>query len=143
MPDVVYGFVVNATVTSGGSGYLTSPTVNIVGGGGNGATAVSQISGGVVTNITITDAGIGYTNTPTIEIDPPPVSAVSPAIQLVMQLNSSDLAPYDNYQIQFTPTLNATWSNLNGGLFIPTDVTNTQYLFVTNTAAFFRLLYAP
>src|ERR1017187_1710338 len=59
-PQVLNGFVVGATVTSGGSGYVTSPAVNIVGGGGTNATAVAQISGGVVTNLLITDAGIGY-----------------------------------------------------------------------------------
>ncbi len=69
---VDYGFVVNATITSDGSGYVTTPSVTIVAdGGGSNATAVAQLSGGVVTSIIITDAGIGYTNTPTVQIDPP------------------------------------------------------------------------
>jgi hypothetical protein len=141
--DVVNGFVVGATVTSGGSGYVTNPPVSIeTDDGGTNATAVSQISAsGVVTNIVITSAGIGYTNTPTIEIGPPPAAAVSPAVQLVMQVNSASLAPYDNYQIQFAPTLGTTWENWNGGLFRPTDVTNTQFLFVTNSTGFYRLVY--
>ncbi|MGD1085612.1 MAG: LamG-like jellyroll fold domain-containing protein [Verrucomicrobiota bacterium] len=70
--EVVNGFVVGTTLTSGGSGYVTSPPVTIIGGGGTNAAAVSQISGGVVTNISITSAGIGYTNTPTVEIGQPP-----------------------------------------------------------------------
>ena len=61
-PQVVNGFVVGATVTAGGSGYVTTPAVNIYGDAGSNATAVASISGGVVTNITIADAGIGYTN---------------------------------------------------------------------------------
>ncbi len=142
-PQVVDGFVVAATLTSGGSGYVTSPPVSIVGGGGRNAAGFSQISGGVVTNINITDAGIGYTNTPTVEIGPPPVTAVSPTVLLGMRVDSSNLAPYDNYQIQFTPVLGATWGNWNGGLFTPTDVTNSQYLLVTNAAGFFRLLSVP
>ena len=68
-------------------------------------------------------------------------AAVSPAVQLVMQVNSASLAPYDNYQIQFAPTLGTTWENWNGGLFRPTDVTNTQFLFVTNSTGFYRLVY--
>jgi hypothetical protein len=64
-PDVTNGFIIGAIVTSGGSGYVTSPAVAIVGGGGTNATAVSHISS-VVTSIIITDAGIGYTNTPTV-----------------------------------------------------------------------------
>jgi hypothetical protein len=139
-----YGFVVHATVTSGGSGYVTTPAVSIVGGGGSNATAVAQISGGVVTGITITDAGIGYTTRPTVAIDPPPVPAVSPTGVLpVMRLDSANLSPYDNYQIQFTPTLSRAWANWNGGLFRPTDVTTSQYLFITNGVGFFRLQYVP
>jgi hypothetical protein len=140
---VDYGFVVHATVTSGGSDYVTSPAVTIVGGGGNNATAASQISGGVVTNITITSAGIGYTNTPTIRIAPPPAPAVSPTVLPVMRLDSTNLAPYDNYQIQFKPDLGGTWGNWNGGLFSSTGVTNSQYLFITNGVSFFRLQYVP
>ena len=144
-PEVVNGFVVGATVTSGGSGYLTNPAVSIVGGGGADAGGVSQISGGVVTGITITNAGIGYTNTPTVEIAPPPPPTVvaSTAAQLGMRVDSSGLAPYDNYQIQFTPALGAPWGNWNGGLFTPTDATNSQYLPVTNAGGFFRLQYVP
>ena len=140
---VDYGFVVHATVTSGGSGYVTSPAVTFVGGGGSNATAVSQISGGVVTNITIAGNGTGYTNTPTVEIAPPPAAAVSPTVLPVMRLDSTNLAPYDNYQIQFEPDLGGAWGNWNGGLFSPTDVTNSQYLFITNGVGFFRVNYVP
>jgi len=142
-PVVSYGFVVSATVTSGGSGYVTSPAVSIVGGGGTNATAVSQISGGVVTRITITDAGIGYTNTPTVRIAAPPAAAVYPNVQPVMQVNSSNLAPYDNYEILFTPILGQAWENWNGGLFSPTAATNSQFIFITNDIGYLRLQYVP
>jgi len=140
-PQVVNGFVVGTTVTSGGSGYVSSPAVSIVGGGGTNATAISQISGGVVTNISILDAGRGYTNPPTIRIAPPPAAAVFPAVQPVMRVDSASLAPYDNYQVQFTPALGGSWGNWSGGLFSPTAATNSQYLFITNAAGFFRLQY--
>ncbi len=138
-PEVVNGFVVGATVTSGGSGYVTPPAVNIVGGGGTNATALAQISGGVVTNLFITDAGSGYTNPPTIRIAQPPAAAVSPVVLPVMRVDSAMLAPYHNYQIQFMPALGGTWMNWAGGLFTPTDVTNSQFLFITNGAGFFRV----
>jgi len=141
--QVVNGFVVGATMTSGGSSYVTSPAVTIVGGGGTNATAVSHISGGVVTSISITSAGIGYTNTPTLEVAQPPAVAVSPTVLPVMRVDSANLAPYDNYQIQFEPDLGGTWGNWNGGLFSPTAVTNSQYLFITNGVGFFRLQYVP
>jgi hypothetical protein len=141
-PQVVNGFVVGITVTSGGSGYVTNPAVTIVGSGSN-ATAVASISGGVVTNVAVTDPGAGYTNAPTVEIARPTTAAVSPTILPMVQLNSASLAPYDNYQIQFTPALGATWKNWNGGLFIPTSVTNSQLFFFTNGTGFFRLQYLP
>ncbi len=128
---------------SGGSGYVTSPAVSIVGGHGTNATAISQISGGVVTNISITSAGIGYTSTPTVEIAPPPAAAVFPTVQPVMRVDSANLAPYDNYQVQFMPAIGGTWADWNGGLFTPTDVTNSQFLFITNSTGFFQLLYEP
>ena len=137
------GFVVGAAVTSGGSGYVTSPAVNIVGGGGTDATALSHISGGVVTAISITDAGIGYTNAPTIQIAAPPAAAVSPTVRPVMRVDAGSLAPYSNYQIQFKLDLGEAWGNWNGGLFTPTDGMNSQYLFITNGAGFFRLQHEP
>ena len=136
-----YGFVVHATVISAGSGYVTTPAVTIVGGGGSNATAVAQISGGVVTNITITDAGIDYTNTPTVRIAPPPAAAVSPKVLPSVRLDSARLSPYDTYQIQFKPAIGGTWGNWNGGLFSPTNVTNSQNLVTTNAVGFFRLQY--
>jgi hypothetical protein len=141
--QVVNGFVVGAAVTTGGSGYVTSPPVSIVGGGGTNATAVSHITGGVVTSLSITSAGIGYTNTPTIQIGQPPAAALSPMVLPVMRVDSANLAPYNNYQIQFKPDLRGTWENWNGGLFTPTAVTNSQYIFITNGAGFFRIQYAP
>ncbi|HTQ52678.1 MAG TPA: LamG domain-containing protein [Candidatus Acidoferrales bacterium] len=143
VPQLVNGFVVGATLVSGGSGYITVPAVNIIANVGSNATAVATISGGRVTKITITNAGIGYVNPVTIQIDPPPVSALSPAVMPGMVLNSSGLAPYDNYQIQFRPDFGTAWENLNGELFTPTASTNSQYLFLTNNTGFLRLLYVP
>jgi hypothetical protein len=136
-------FVVGATIDNGGSGYVTSPAVSIVGGGGEGAEAYATLSDGVVTSITVTNAGFDYTNAPTIEIAAPPAASVTPTVIPVMRVDVANLAPYDNYQIQFTPIINGTWANWNGGLFTPTATTNSQYIFVTNEAGFFRVRYAP
>lgn len=72
---ILYGNVVkHITVTNGGSGYTSAPTVTINGGGGSGATAEATISGGAVTAITVTSpgtlttAGPYYTSAPTISI---------------------------------------------------------------------------
>lgn len=56
------------TVTAGGTGYTTAPTVLFSGGGGTGATGTAAVSGGVVTGITRTSGGSGYTTPPTVII---------------------------------------------------------------------------
>ena len=116
---MVDGFVVAAPVTSGGSGYVTSPAVTIVGRSVLGAGAYSSISGGVVTGITVTNAGYGYTNTVTIQIAPPPAAAVFPTVLPVMRVDSANLAPYDNYQLQFTPDITARVDQLGWRIVQP------------------------
>ena len=66
------------TVTSGGSGYTSIPTVTISGGSGEGATAVAAIDEDPlsdtykqVTAITVTEGGDDYTAAPTITISDP------------------------------------------------------------------------
>ena len=60
---VVTGFTIN----SGGSNY-TSPTIDIDGGGGIGATAEATIVGGKITAITITNQGSGYSTPPVVTV---------------------------------------------------------------------------
>jgi pseudomonalisin len=57
---VTSGAISAITLTNGGSGYTTAPTIRIDGGGGTGATAAATISGGVITAITVTTGGSGY-----------------------------------------------------------------------------------
>ena len=59
-------FVDGISITNGGSGYTTAPTITISGGGGSGAAAKAVLTGGVVTNIVITNPGYGYSSTPSI-----------------------------------------------------------------------------
>ena len=70
--QVVNGFVVGATITDAGYGYVSNPIVTITGGGGNGAKATATQFNGVVTSITIINPGSGYTSTPNVTIAPPP-----------------------------------------------------------------------
>ncbi len=65
------GFVLGATVTSGGAGYFTTPNVSISGGGGSGALATATVNSGVVTAINIINPGSDYISLPTVSIDPP------------------------------------------------------------------------
>ncbi|RNC67038.1 RagB/SusD family nutrient uptake outer membrane protein [Proteiniphilum sp. X52] len=64
------------TVTDGGSGYTSAPTVTISGGGGSGAKAVATVRDGVVTRISLVRDSTGvqfyqngsYTSEPTVTI---------------------------------------------------------------------------
>jgi sugar lactone lactonase YvrE len=136
------GFVVGVTITSMGSGYTSNPPVQIIGGGGHNATAASTISGaGAVTNITMTGAGVGYTSSPTIQIAPPPAVSQAPKTLAGVRIDSTNLVPYGNYQIQVASAPGGIWTT--GVVFNPTVVTNSQFLFATNTAGFFRVRFGP
>ncbi len=66
------GSVASVTLSNGGTGYVSPPTVTFSGGGGSGASGTANISGGVVTSVTITNAGSGYTSIPTVTFSSPP-----------------------------------------------------------------------
>lgn len=62
------GALAAISLTDGGSGYTSAPTVAITGGGGTGAAATAIVSGGEVTGFNITNPGSGYTSAPTIAL---------------------------------------------------------------------------
>jgi hypothetical protein len=77
--DVVYDMyddrysdeVIGVDIISGGSGYINISDIQleIVGGGGTGATAVvSEITGSSISGIVLTNPGSGYTSVPTINV---------------------------------------------------------------------------
>lgn len=66
-------FVSQCNVINGGSGYTTAPAVTFSGGGGSGATATANVSGGAATTpLTVLTPGSGYTSAPTVTMAPPP-----------------------------------------------------------------------
>jgi uncharacterized repeat protein (TIGR03803 family) len=71
LPVVINGFVLTATITSGGAGYLAVPSVWFIGGSGSGAVGTAVVSNRMVTAINMSNAGSGYTTPPTIQIDAP------------------------------------------------------------------------
>ena len=60
------GYISQATVTEGGSGYTSTPTVTITG-KGTGATAIATFANGEVTSVAITDSGSGYDQSTNIQ----------------------------------------------------------------------------
>ena len=64
--------VASLTITNGGSGYTSAPTITIdPPPSGTTATATCTITDGVVTNVTITNAGTGYTSAPGVTFTAP------------------------------------------------------------------------
>lgn len=62
------GGVVSIRLTTSGSGYSSTPSVTISGGGGVGASAVAYMAGTRVSEIVVTNAGTGYTADPTVTV---------------------------------------------------------------------------
>ena len=75
--------LVGLTVTAGGSGYTTAPTVTLSGGGGAGARATATVAGGVVTGLTLTSAGFGYTSAPAVAFSSGTATATATTEELV------------------------------------------------------------
>ena len=140
-PILAYGFVVAATVNDGGSGYVSAPAVQIIGGGGSGAHGSATVSNGVVTAINMSNAGFGYTSLPTIQIDPPPVPALLPNVAKAFRMDYSGLTPLLTYQLQASPDLSG-WTNFRTN-FTATDYTNSQYFISGTNGQFFRLFLLP
>ena len=68
----------NLTITNGGAGYTTNPTITFSGGGGNGGSATITRVNEVITQITVS-GGSGYTSAPTVSITAPEGTTYDPA----------------------------------------------------------------
>ncbi len=60
--------IIYLSLTNGGTGYTSAPTVTISGGGGSGARGVAYVSGGSVYALGVTYHGTGYTSAPTVTL---------------------------------------------------------------------------
>lgn len=67
------GVVDTITVTNGGGGYSSAPTVTITGGPGTGATATAVLSGDTIGSINLLSGGTDYTDPVTVTIGDPVV----------------------------------------------------------------------
>ena len=117
----------NITVTAGGSGYGTAPTVTISGGSGTGATAVATVQNGSVIAVTLTNPGTGYqaTDTLTVAFGTSPGSGAtatvtmtgSPITGVTFQNLANNSQPIGNYALVFTG---------GGGVGVAGFCTNTE-----------------
>lgn len=100
------------TITQGGTGYTSAPTVSFSGPqatDGVTATATATITAGVVTAITLVNAGSGYTSAPTLTITPPTsgtqatataslaaLSGTANVLSYTFDANTEDVVVYKN-----------------------------------------------
>ncbi|QDP60798.1 MAG: putative structural protein [Prokaryotic dsDNA virus sp.] len=74
------GVIASVTVANGGTGYTSTPSVTISGGGGSNAVFSATVSNGSVTKITVVMPGSGYTSVPTLTIASPSSGTTATAI---------------------------------------------------------------
>lgn len=75
-PGVIYDMyddeysdqLLGVDIISGGTGYTSTPTLTVTGGGGQGASFTAVISNGQIVDVQTVSRGFGYTSVPTINI---------------------------------------------------------------------------
>jgi hypothetical protein len=102
----------NITVTNGGSGYGTAPSVTISGGSGHGATAHAVVTNGSVTAVILDNPGVGYqaTDVLTVTFGTSPGSGAAAHVTMTgFQIAGLSVAvagninnPPGNYSLSFT-----------------------------------------
>lgn len=134
------------TITNGGSGYTTPPTVSFSNPDGdpiNGVnpTATATLTNGVVTAITLNTAGSGYVTAPTITMTPPTtgttatatcvmgnIAATANVLSYVFDPSTDDLVVYKNglLQIETAPTSDYSKSSVNNEVTMATVALNDK-----------------
>ena len=112
---ITAGFVSGITVTSGGSGYTSEPSVTLSGGGGSGATAKAILSGDKVSVVLVLTAGSGYSTAPTVVVDAPlgvPVVVDAPlGVRLELVPKLTVRGPAGSYaRVDSAASLNGPWT---------------------------------
>ena len=115
-----FGTISSISISDGGSGYITAPTVTIGGtlqavGLGTTAVGVSSITAGIVTTITLSNAGTGYTNT-----NPPPV-LIAPPTHVEEEVSVNTYAGENGVVVGFGTTTVGIGTQLIFDVHIPYD----------------------
>ena len=104
------GNVYDITMTSGGLGYSSSPTVTLSGGAGSGFVGQAVMSGTSVGKIQVVDPGYGFTSVPTLALGTPWVA--STAYTVGQQIYYSNRL----YTVTVAGTSNASSPTINGAI---------------------------
>ena len=134
------GHITGITVTEGGSGYSTAPTVELVGGGGTGAAAMATVVHGVVTAISIRNPGTGYKSSPTVKIALPPVD---PTLGVAVSRVKLDLHLVMGARYQLQSSVDLSRWVAEGGPFVAVDGRLDREFPVGSVPQYFRVIPAP
>ncbi len=132
--DILIGTGIgSATVTGGGSGYNTAPTVSFSSpqdSTGTPPTATAVLTGDAVTSITINTAGSGYTQAPTVTIAAPTSGTTATATCALATLASG--ANVISYSFDANTDEVVVYKN---GVLLAKATTGTTAEYATNSAA--------
>jgi hypothetical protein len=131
---VVVGYgVASVTVGTPGAGYASAPNVTLTGGGGEGATAIAQITSGAISAIIITNAGTGYTSAPTVTLtggSPTTPGAATAVLATTGSIKALTMTNYGNYVAAPTVTVSiGTGAQLEVLLGEPNPPNSQTYTF--------------
>ena len=129
--DTLYYSVETITITNGGSGYTSAPTVTVAsptGPNGITATAFATLNGGTVSEITIISSGNQYTSAPSVTISAPDSGVTATA--------TANISPI-YYSINSSTPISAgiTTVTLDENLFNTVGVSTTVYFYQVSRIA--------
>jgi hypothetical protein len=137
--QIVNGFVVEASILNGGSGYTTPPSVTVSDASGNGAVVTATLRNGAVSALSIISAGKGYSPSAKVQFTQPPVDSIQPKVTPAMKVSVSNLLPNFEYQIQTTTDL-VTFRDF-GAVFSASEPSQTFYLELTRDVELLRTVF--
>jgi hypothetical protein len=138
--EVVNGFLVGATLVTGGEGYNEAPQVTVTGGGGSGAVAVAQVEDGRLVAVNIINPGNGYTSTPVITIAAPP-SAPELSIRVTQVEVNMKLTVGKRYTIEASKNM-VDWVQA-GDIFTAEEQFKAMKFDVDDFGQFYRVIEQP
>jgi hypothetical protein len=134
------GLLTGISVINCGMGYSTSPYVQVIGGGGDGAVATAHVENGIVVRITVDNPGSGYTGTPAVMIASPPFS---PWLDVaVSKVKVTQHVVLGKQYVLETSTNLRTWSQIGAPFTAQAEVI-TQELDAHEVGRNFRIRQLP
>ena len=138
--EVVNGFLVGATLVSGGEGYIEPPVIKVAGGNGQGAIVAAEVADGRVVAVNVLNPGSGYTSTPVITIAPPP-TAPELSIRVTQVEVNMKLTEGKRYTIEASKNM-VDWVQ-TGDLFTAEEQFIAVKFDVDEFGQFFRVIEQP